>query len=443
MAVCLPPVSVSGSENPPVSRAFAWTVFALTFGLLLSDYMSRQVLNAVFPLLKAEWALTDTQLGSLGGIVAAMVGILTFPLSLLADRWGRVKSLAIMAVLWSLATLGCGLARNYEQMLAARFLVGVGEAAYGSVGLAVILSVFPARLRATLSGAFMAGGMFGSVLGMAAGGVVAAHFGWRAAFVAVALFGLAMAALYPLVVTERRLRGGDDAPRQTTATAARMGFAELTGWLFRSRAILCAYVGSALQLFMAGSLLTWLPSFLNRHYAMATDRAGVSAAAFVLLGALGMVACGAMTDRFSRNAPERKLVMAIGFCLASCVLLGTGFHLPTGPAQLGFVALGLFFTAGTAGPASAMVANLTPVAIHATALATLTLVNSLLGLAPGPIVTGIVADHIGLLGALQLLPLLGLVSGTAFWVGRRHYLRDLERVSTTRSAPGESAAVIA
>ena len=68
-------------------------MFALTFGLLISDYMARQVLNAVFPLLKAEWALTDGQLGALSGVVALMVGLLTFPLSLLADRLGRVRAL--------------------------------------------------------------------------------------------------------------------------------------------------------------------------------------------------------------------------------------------------------------------------------------------------------------------------------------------------------------
>ena len=117
-------------------------VFALTFGLLLSDYMSRQVLSAVFPILKAEWALSDSHLASLNSIVALMVGLLTFPLSILADRWGRVRSLVLMAVLWSVATLLCAIATSYEQMLGARFLVGVGEAAYGSVGIAVVLSVF-------------------------------------------------------------------------------------------------------------------------------------------------------------------------------------------------------------------------------------------------------------------------------------------------------------
>ncbi|WP_143188477.1 MFS transporter, partial [Burkholderia ubonensis] len=130
--------------------AFAWLVFGLTVGLLLSDYMSRQVLNAVFPLLKHAWGLSDTQLGSLSGIVALLVGVLTFPLSVLADRFGRVRSIVLMAALWSLATLGCALSTNYAEMLAARGLVGLGEAAYGSVGVALILSIFPAHLRATL-----------------------------------------------------------------------------------------------------------------------------------------------------------------------------------------------------------------------------------------------------------------------------------------------------
>lgn len=74
--------------GPEHVTAYAWLVFALSFGLLISDYMARQVLNAVFPLLKAEWSLSDAQLGLLSGIVAIMVGVLTFPLSLAADRWG-------------------------------------------------------------------------------------------------------------------------------------------------------------------------------------------------------------------------------------------------------------------------------------------------------------------------------------------------------------------
>lgn len=169
-------------DSPPVSRRYAWLVFVLTFGLMLSDYMSRQVINAVFPSLKAEWALSDTQLGLLVSVVALTVGIMTFPISLLADRWGRVKSATIMAIVWGLATIACGLSGNFLALFLARAMVGLGEAGYGSAGGAILLSVFPRRLHATVVGAFLSAALFGSVLGVVLGGTLAQHYGWRMAF---------------------------------------------------------------------------------------------------------------------------------------------------------------------------------------------------------------------------------------------------------------------
>lgn len=409
-----------------VPRAYAWVVFALTFGLLISDYMSRQVLNAVFPLLKSEWGLTDARLGLLSGVVALMVGLLTFPLSLLADRFGRVRSITLMALLWSLATLACGLAQHFEHMLVARFFVGLGEAAYGSVGIAVVLSVFPAHLRATLTGAFMAGGMFGSVLGVALGGVLAAQFGWRWSFIGMALFGLALAALYPLVIRESRLAPGQavDPVRRTPLGRPRTSLASL----FASRSVICAYIGSGLQLFIGAALIAWMPSYLNRYYALETAQAGKGAAVFLLISGIGMMVCGALSDRFCRHSPERKMTLAISYCLLSFTLLSVGFQLPPGPAQLIVIGLGMFVAAGTAGPAGAMVANLTHVAIHGTAFATLTLANNLLGLAPGPFLTGVLGDAFGLLHAFQIIPLICLASALAFLVGKRSYPSDLQRL---------------
>ncbi len=418
-------------------RFYAWLVFALTFGLLLSDYMSRQVLNAVFPLLKAEWGLSDTQLGSLSGIVALLVGLLTFPLSVLADRWGRVRSIILMATLWSLATLACSLATSFGQMFAARFFVGLGEAAYGSVGVALIISVFPAHLRSTLTGAFMAGGAFGSVAGMALGGILATHLGWRWAFAAMAAFGGALVLLYAVTVSERRLRerGGEGLRPGASEPGFRLSLRSLFSGLFSSASVICAYIGSGLQLFIMAAVMAWLPSFLNRYYGMTPDKAGVSAAAFVLIAALGMVMCGAITDRLCRRLPSRKMAMAIAFCLITAIMLGIAFQLPPGPGQLSMIGLGMFLAAGTAGPAGAMVANLTPTPIHASAFATLTLANNLLGLAPGPVLTGLLADHIGLLGAFKWIPLMAVFAATAFWMGRRHYANDLARIQASASTP--------
>ena len=143
--------------DPPVPGStrsrFPSLVFALAFALLLSDFMCRQVLAAVFPYLRVEWALSDTQLGALSSVVALTVAVLTVPLSVFGDRFGRRRAILLMAALWSLATLASAFAADYGQLLGARVLVGVGEAAYGSVGLAVVLSLFPAHRRAAVSGA--------------------------------------------------------------------------------------------------------------------------------------------------------------------------------------------------------------------------------------------------------------------------------------------------
>ena len=412
-------VTASAERRPRVA-AYAWVVFALTFGLLISDYMARQVLNAVFPLLKAEWSLTDGQLGFLSGVVALMVGLLTCPVSLLADRLGRVKSIAIMAAVWSVATVLCGLAQSYQEMLAARVLVGVGEAAYGSVGIAVIISVFPRHMRATLTGAFMAGGLAGQVLGVGIGGVVAAAHGWRTAFLAIGAGGLLLALVYPLVVQEVRLNEGE-VPERGRVTLRSVGA------LFAGGQLKCAYVGSGLSLLTAAALPAWLPTYFVRYYDFPLEKAAPVAAVFLAIGGAGMIICGAVSDRLVRTLNQRAS-LSVAYCLGCAFLIGAAMTLEPGPAQLVLLGLGMFFAAASAGPAGAMVANLTPAALHGTAFAVLTLANNAFGLAPGPILTGWLADRIGLLGAMQWLPFASLAAALVFFVASRQ--RDLELSAT-------------
>jgi hypothetical protein len=103
------------------------------------------------------------------------------------------------------------------------------------------------------------------------------------------------------------------------------------------------------------------------------------------------------------------------------MLLALAFRLPDGGPQLALLALSALLSAGTAGPAAAMVANLTPAAISATSFATLALANSLLGLTPGPAMTGMLADHMGVRGALRTVPLVSIAAAAAFLSGRCSY----------------------
>lgn len=276
-------------------------------------------------------------------------------------------------------------------------------------------------MRSTLAGAFMAGGMFGSVLGMALGGVLAQHLGWRWAFAGMALFGLVLAMVYPMIVKEARI--APKCAQQALDKASRP-----LRTLYSSRSVIAAYVGSGLQLFVGGTLIVWMPSYLNRYYAMGTDRAGAIAAVIVLCSGIGMILCAMLCDRLGRQRPDRKISLAIAYCLGSCMLLSIAFALPAGTAQLVLICLGMMIAAGTNGPSSAMVANLTHASVHGTAFATLTLANNLLGLATGPLITGRVSDLIGLQAALQLVPLISIAAAAVFFIAKRHYHRDMDRL---------------
>jgi len=413
------PIGGEAAPGPARAGAYGWAVLALSFGLLMSDYMARQVLNAVNPLLKAEWDLSDAKVAALSSVVALAVGLLTFPLSLAADRLGRVRSLTAMAALWSMATLWGAWAGSYGEMFAARLLVGVGEAAYGSVGLAVVLAVFPVAMRSTLVSLFLAGSMLGQVLGVALGGQIAAAHGWRTAFEAIGMAGLVLAALYPLVVRESRL--GTRPPREPL-DPRRLG-----RQLFGKPVLLLTYFASGAQLFAASTLAVWLPSLFTRYYAMPIDRAGQTTALYLIVAATGMVACGMASDRLARRRPEIKPVLAMAFALASATLFAITFLTPPGTLQMLALGGALFVMTGVAGVAGAMVANLTPQPIHGTAMATLALANNLIGLAPGPLVTGWLADRIGLIDALMVLPVPCALCAIAMALARPGYTRELAR----------------
>ena len=422
----LPAGSASTTRS---ARAYAWLVFALMFCLLLSDYMSRQALNALFPILKAQWGISDTQLGSISSIVPLAVGVLTLPFSVVADRWGRVKSIALMAGLWSVATIGCAVAANYHEMFVARLFVGVGEAAYGSVGLAMLVSLFPRHMRSSIVGGFTSAAAFGSVLGVSFSGLIAAHFGWRWSMGVMAIFGLLLVIIYCFVVTENRIARAhpDEAGASPAQGRATLTLRALFVGLFPSRSVFCAYLGSALQVFIQGTLFVWLPSYLNRYWGMPVSKAAVVAAGLVLVSGIGQLLCGVATDWICRESSLKRWSMAIVYCLALGVLLAIALHMPQGNLQLALLAAAVLFLASSFGTCGAIVATATPPAFHGSAFATLTLFNNVLGLAAGPFVTGVISDAVGLQAALRWLPCAAVLPLTVYLIGRWCCLEEARR----------------
>lgn len=409
-------------------RGPAWFAFAMTLALMVFDYVDRQVIVSLFPYLKAEWGLSDKQLGALVSVVSVTVALGALPIALFADRVSRVRSIATMATLWSLATLSCAWARGYGVLLALRGLVGLGEAGYGSVGAALIASHFPSRLRGALMACFFASASVGSVAGVMLGGVIAARWGWQAAFGVVGLPGLVLALLYLKVrdYDTVALAPAMAARRQSLGGAA----AHIARVLARSRTMLWVCIGGAAQLVVVSSLWAWLPSFLNRVHGLPPGDAGVRAALVVLAGAAGSVVWGAVVDRAGLRRPRRKLAAMALLCVSALAVLLAAFTLPLAAgAQFALIALGGFLATCTVGPTSAIVIDVVHPGVRATGASVLALFQNLFGLAAGPFVAGLLSDAWGLVPALRTMPLFAVPAAAAFLLAAGSYEADKARAA--------------
>lgn len=422
-------------ETIPASGSYAWTVFALTFGLMLSDYLSRQVIGAVFPFLKSDWGVSDSQLGALVSVVSVMVGVLTLPMSLIADRWGRVKSITLMAFVWCLATIACGLATNYTQLLIARAMVGVGEAAYAAAGAALLAHTFPIAKRAAIQGAFQSAGLFGSVLGVVIGGAVASQFGWRTAFFVVGAPGLLLAVVYPLVVRDYKTPKLEQDGRD----GAGLPLAELVRQVFVSRSGNLVFLAFGLQMAIPSVLIAWMPTFLNRFYAFEPRKAALMAALAVLAAGVGVLFGGGLSDRLSKGRPRYRATVPAAYTLICGLLLTAGFAMPPSALALALIFVGAVFAVAHGGCAVAIVMDVTHPAVRATVTATAVLGASLLGLAPGPFVVGLISDLSDLKTALTVVPVISLVATGLFLLASRSYECDAARFrSIAESGPPPS-----
>lgn len=408
----------------------AWFAFVMTASLMLFDYIDRQVIVSLFPHLKQEWHLSDKELGGLVSIVSVTVALAGIPIALIADRFSRVKSIFVMAAAWSLASISCMFTGSYGQLIAARAMVGLGEAGYGSVGPVLIASHFPSRLHGTLLAGFLACASVGSVLGVMLGGVIAVHWGWRAAFGVVGIPGLLLALLYLKV---RDFRTVALAPARGTTSQGSGRF--IVRQLLASRTLWWLCVAAPAQVILVASVWAWLPSYLHRFHGLAVDQAAIRAALVVLCGAAGAVVWGAVADRMAaRSRPRVKLQLMALLCTVSAVVLGFAFGasrlgLALSPqAQFDLIAIGGFFMACIGGVVTSVVIEVVHPGIRSTGASVLSLAQNLLGLAAGPFIAGALSDAWGLETALAVMPVFGLLAAVLFIVTARGYEADLRRV---------------
>src|SRR2546427_4831880 len=177
-------------------------LFALGVVTILNflNALARFILAAVLPRVKSEVVLTGFQLGLLANGLLVTYFVTSPLFGALGDRLSRPRLMSAGVTAWSMATAAAGFTADFVQLLIARAWVGIGEAAYSTISPALLADYFPRSQRGRAFAIFYVAIPVGAASGFLLGGALEHAFGWRVAFYAVGLPGIALA------LTAARLR---------------------------------------------------------------------------------------------------------------------------------------------------------------------------------------------------------------------------------------------
>ncbi len=413
------------------SKRYTNYIFILLFLLYMFDYIDRMVITSLFPFLKADWNLSDTQCGALVSAVYWSIVLFTFPVSILVDRWSRSKTIGLMAVVWSIATGLGALSGTFRHLFTSRTVIGIGEAGYAPGGSAMMSALYPEGKRSWMMGLWNASIPLGSAIGIAIGGIIATHWGWRHALGIVAIPGMIIAILfffvkdYKTVGLEKTVTRQD---KKAERKKVRMSIKDMLVEFLTKPSLIFTYFGMAAVVFTTTSLLTWLPTYFHRVQGMPESSAGVKASAIMLFAIIGAPLGGYISDRWRKKQINARLLVPALTSLLSAILMFLSFSVFEGELQyLILLSMGISITAFIAA-AAAVTQDVVHAGMRAISYAVAVVIQNLLGASLGPIVMGAISDSSNIQTAFKFLPVALLIAAILFFAGSLYYEKDLRRV---------------
>lgn len=427
-----------------------WLLGLLT-GVNLVNYLDRYLIPPVLPAIRRSLGASGFQAGLLVSAFFLVYMLASPPLGWLADRHSRRRIIAAGVMLWSLATLLSGWAPSYGWLLAARALVGIGEAAYACIVPAIIGDLFNARQRGRALAVFNAAIPVGMAFGYLLGGWAEAHWGWRSVFYIGALPGLLLA--LTLLATPEPERGAADRdetapspmfqPGDELSSSPAAGFSAAdvsvagasladssaagqplvpAAALQRARAAVLparglarppaagawrtyrallsnplffyATFGMALTTFSLGAYSVWIPSFLIESRHLPTLRANLLFGVFSIFnGIVATLAGGWFADRRLRRHRGALYTVSAWSLILGLPVAALALFAPGPRWFLPAIFFAEFLLLFNGGPMNAAVVNSVPAEVRATAMGLNLVIIHLLGDAVSPPLVGWLADR--------------------------------------------------
>ena len=404
----------------------AWIVLITLCFVYVLNFLDRSLLGILAKPIQDSLHISDGQLGLIGGLYFALFYcFIAIPIGWLADKTNRVRVLSLACAIWSAATMCCGLAISYPQLVAARMIVGVGEAGGVPPSYAIITDYFPPGRRGTAIGIYNLGPPIGAAVGIAFGASIAALFNWRDAFIALGVVGLFAAVAILLIVREPRRGGLDQATGQLPE--GKTSFWETFAMFFSRRDLVLAALGSGAIQFITYGLGNFTTLFLMREKGMTLEDVAIYYALVVGIGmSASMLVSGRIIDRFTRRSkqayalvPAASLALAIPFYIA--FVWAPSWHL-----ALLLLAAPMFLNYFYFSSVVALVQEEVRPDQRVMSSALLLLVRNFIGLGLGPTYVGAASDffraahpeHSLQIALYTLVPFYVLAVGLFLWLAR-------------------------
>jgi predicted MFS family arabinose efflux permease len=375
--------------NPKVLLWILMLVYVLNF-------LDRQIVNILAEPISRDLGLSDTQIGLLTGLAFALFyTLLGIPIARYADNstTNRVGLISISLAVWSAMTAICGVAQNFMQLALARVGVGVGEAGCTPAAHSLITDSVPPEKRSSAIAFYGLGIPIGSLMGLVIGGALNDAYGWRTAFMVVAIPGLIMAGLLPFILREPRK--AENAARLLSGEKARavLSTKEALKEVFSSRAFVLLAIAASFTAFLSYGKSVWAVILFIRSHGLSPGETGTLLG--IVLGVAGMVGTwvgGMMADRFGKTNKRHLLTTpAIGMVIATPILF-LGYFATDWRVAIVLLFVPTALNAAYYGPTYGCVQGLVKPEARAMAAAVMLFAQNLIGLGLGPLLFGMMSD---------------------------------------------------
>lgn len=437
------------ATSPPGPRRYPlWplTVMAL---VALVDQVDVSVARGVLPTLEDEWGLSDTQLGAIVSVFVFVSTLAAVPAGYVADHFRRTRVIGWTLLSWSGLILLSATAVNYANLLAARALMGVGQAVDDPASTSYLADSYPARMRARVFAWQQVSFFVGGGIGLALGGAIAQTWGWRWAFAVVGVPG-ALVAFAVFALREPR-RGEAELPDTMTwdeitalpprqvdrstgaegvsfAQFTRLAATELVSQLrmiFGIRTMRYVLVGVAALLFTVSGIGTWLAIYHDRYSGMDVAQATVLTGGTLGIGGLiGTLAGGWFSDHFHHRWKGGRIVIVVWTSVLCAALFMVSFAIDPVGIRIALQVVGVTAAAGAAPGLRATMLDVVPPESRGVGASAMALTTSVFGQALAPLLVGWISDVTGSLVAAFYIVFPPVIVGLLLLLRARHTLED-------------------